>query len=72
LDPSWICEESVGNLRMPKLAWCKVLSQKLIINGHGTKGKQLHGKLNVQGKSKLGDIIVMQRKHENSKCQWGH
>jgi len=37
----WTCQESVGNLGMPKLVWGEVMSQKSALDGQGSKRKQL-------------------------------
>jgi hypothetical protein len=42
MKPPWTCQENVRNLGTPKLTWGKVLSQKLTIDGQGSKWKQLH------------------------------
>jgi hypothetical protein len=37
----WICQKNVENLGTPKLVWGKVSSQKLTLDGQGSKKKQL-------------------------------
>jgi hypothetical protein len=37
----WTCQKNVGKLGTPKLAWDKVLLQKLALDGQGSKRKQL-------------------------------